>query len=317
MKLFKSYRPRPSLSRFKFKPRSVFQRKEALWKKKTTAPKQRAHHESIRLSPAGRKAGRGLQKIGKHWLNKPPIVRRGEREICNPATAEGRAEYKYRTMLLWLRQEGWCCFHEYDFCPGRLKLSEATMEHEKKRTRAGQDDRLYYLDDAGKEIPLNGAAHLNCNKIAGSRKLPIWHGNVIFEKEKAASMNKDNIRKYLKPPTEGGAYTDQSLAALRAHCEDGKLSFRTCCCFVGFPTANHAYQPGIGIGELILQGVCIQHLRHARDLAGAQLAEHDFYYLGKTDEERCAALHPLILEEQERRVQSTTGILDERELIAQ
>lgn len=130
--------------------------------------------------------GRRISPIGKHWLNKPAAVVRGEREICNPATQEGREEYWYRTFLLWLRQEGWCCFREYGFCPGKLKLADATFEHENKRTKAQRDDRLSYFDAAGKEMPMNGAAHLECNQIAGSRRLPIWHGNVILEKEKAA-----------------------------------------------------------------------------------------------------------------------------------
>lgn len=117
----------------------------------------------------------------KHWLSKPAIVYRGEREICNPATDEGRAEYKWRTLLMWLRQDGWCCFHEYDFCPGRLHLWQATFEHEGKRTMARQDDRISFFDKAGKEQPLNGAAHAECNGIAGSRMLPIFHGFALFQ----------------------------------------------------------------------------------------------------------------------------------------
>lgn len=36
------------------------------------------------------------------------------------------------------------------------------------------------------------------------------------------------------------AYTDEKLAALLAHAEDGKLSWHSCCCLRGIPTANHA-----------------------------------------------------------------------------
>ena len=121
---------------------------------------------------------------GKHWLRKPAaIVFHDGREICNPVTDEGRAEYKWRTMLMWIRQDGWCCFHEYDFCPGRLKLRDATFEHERKRTRARQTDAISYFDKAGKEIPLNGAAHGECNRIVGSRKLPIFYGFALFQIE--------------------------------------------------------------------------------------------------------------------------------------
>ena len=133
--------------------------------------------------PAARKTR--IAPVGKHWLNKPAVVIRGEREICNPATDAGCAEYKYRTMLMWIRQDGWCCFHEYDFCSGRLKLRDATFEHERKRTKGQQDDRISYFDAAGKEQPLNGAAHGECNRIAGSKKLPIFHGtNCSYQKEK-------------------------------------------------------------------------------------------------------------------------------------
>jgi hypothetical protein len=115
---------------------------------------------------------------------------RGEREICNPATPEGMAEYKYRTMLMWVRQDGWCCFWEYDFCPGRLHLSEATFEHEEKRTKAQQDDRIAIFDAEGRFVRyLNGAAHWECNGIAGSRKLPIYHGsNAIIEERKIETV---------------------------------------------------------------------------------------------------------------------------------
>ncbi len=139
---------------------------------------------SSNLSPAATSKKRKSIHRGpaKHWLTKPAVVLRGDREICNPATDEGRAEYKYRTLLLWLRQDGWCCFHEYEFCPGRLKLRDATFEHERKRTKAQRTDALSYFDAAGKEIPLNGACHMECNRIVGSRKLPIWHGtNTSFQ----------------------------------------------------------------------------------------------------------------------------------------
>lgn len=128
---------------------------------------------------------KSIAPVGKHWLSKPAVVVRGEREICNPATVEGRAEYKYRTLLMFVRQDGWCCFHEYDFCPGRMHLSQATFEHEGKRTKGQQDDKISYFDAAGKEQPMNGAAHAECNGIAGSRKLPIYHGtNIAYQEEK-------------------------------------------------------------------------------------------------------------------------------------
>ena len=110
---------------------------------------------------------------GKSWLTKPAVVYRGEKEICNPATVEGRAEYKYRTMLLWLRQDAICCFKDYDFCPGMLHLAQATFQHQNLRGK-DKDERIW--DPKTKE-PLNGAAHGECNLIAGSRRLPIFHGS--------------------------------------------------------------------------------------------------------------------------------------------
>ena len=128
-----------------------------------------------------------MRRIGKHWLSKPAVIIRGEREICNPATPEGCAEYKWRVLLMWVRQEGWCCFREYDFCPGRLHLAEATMEHEDKRGGGKHDSRIAIFDDEGRFLqPYNGAAHGRCNSIAGSRRLPIWHGPFdLIEKESA------------------------------------------------------------------------------------------------------------------------------------
>ncbi len=34
-------------------------------------------------------------------------------------------------------------------------------------------------------------------------------------------------------------YTDEKLAALLAHAQDGKLAYVSCCCFIGIPTADH------------------------------------------------------------------------------
>lgn len=36
------------------------------------------------------------------------------------------------------------------------------------------------------------------------------------------------------------AYTDEKLAALLAHAEDGRLSHYSCCCLAGVPSATHA-----------------------------------------------------------------------------
>ena len=52
---------------------------------------------------------------------------------------------------------------------------------------------------------------------------------------------KQHIRAYLQT-----AYSDEKLCQLLAHAQSGKLSFFSCCCLVGIPSADHALQ---GLGE--------------------------------------------------------------------
>ena len=47
--------------------------------------------------------------------------------------------------------------------------------------------------------------------------------------------NEQTISNFLR--TE---YTDADLAAALAHAQDGKLSYYSCCCLRGIPSANHA-----------------------------------------------------------------------------
>lgn len=101
------------------------------------------------------------------------------------------------------------------------------------------------------------------------------------------------IAEFLKPPP-AGAYTDEKLAALLAHAEDGKLSFWSCCCFAGVPTANHALQ---GKAPHISENYKRFHSNNPRWLAmsGAYCA------LGSDDSEMRAKLIPLIKFEMARR----------------
>lgn len=115
---------------------------------------------------------RGSRRFGKHWENKPAVAMRGEREICNPATAEGCAEYRWRILLMWVRQNGRCCD-----CLQPLRLADATFEHENLRGK-DRDDRIAIFDSDGRFIKhLNGAAHSWCNVKRGSRRTEIYHGN--------------------------------------------------------------------------------------------------------------------------------------------
>lgn len=45
---------------------------------------------------------------------------------------------------------------------------------------------------------------------------------------------KQDIRAFMR-----AHYTDERLAQLLAHAEDGKLSYNSCCCFIGVCTADH------------------------------------------------------------------------------
>ena len=107
----------------------------------------------------------------KQVLPPPDAVRvyRSGREVCNRMTAEGAREYKRRIKVMWERQNGICClFGHISECPGPLSLKEATFEHEDGRGNGGgnRDDRI---EVNGKWR--NGAAHLGCNGIKGSRRI--------------------------------------------------------------------------------------------------------------------------------------------------
>lgn len=121
-----------------------------------------------------------------------------------------------------------------------------------------------------------------------------------------------NIQKWLETLPE------VNLAALRAHCEDGKLSFSSCSCLIGSRTAQHALGT---IGEYCEEDTV--HLEVARSMPYGLNAEAEFDALGNpgdgitppSDDLRRERLMPLIVAEQERRAQSTTGILDAEEVV--
>lgn len=104
-----------------------------------------------------------------------------------------------------------------------------------------------------------------------------------------------NIVKFLA----SSAYSDESLAALLAHAQDGKLAYSSCCCFIGVSTANHSLRGNMSQIAAALQ----VHYGDARELPYALKAESEFCLLGKNDEERREAIIPLIIAEQERREQ--------------
>lgn len=116
------------------------------------------------------------------------------------------------------------------------------------------------------------------------------------------SVKTDNIVNFMRLH-----YSDENLAALLAHAEDGKLAYDSCCCFIGIPTANHAlkgertsangWSPGMWP-----DGTQANHhliVRHQWEFGDE--AESEFWALGHTDTERRNNLIPLIRAEILRR----------------
>lgn len=103
---------------------------------------------------------------------KEPVIKLDDgREICDTRTAEGKREYKRRVVSMWLRQHRLCCN-----CQKDLRMKDATFEHENGRGLGGskRDDRI---EADGK--PINGASHAVCNHERGSKRTPIWKGNLL------------------------------------------------------------------------------------------------------------------------------------------
>ena len=113
-------------------------------------------------------------------------------------------------------------------------------------------------------------------------------------KGKLTMTNEEIISGFLQT-----AYTDERLAMLLAHAEDGKLSFFSCCCVAGIPTAEHA-----------LRGRTDDWSEHGKtygDIPGGDVVSKAFNNLATSfafdrwDAERRSALIPLIHAEMQRR----------------
>jgi hypothetical protein len=108
------------------------------------------------------------------------------------------------------------------------------------------------------------------------------------------------IRQFLQT-----AYTDERLAWLLAHARNGKLAYRSCCCFVGVVTAPHALRTATKMFESVHP-----HYLSAKALAGAPQAERAYCALGylentsfsvPRDDLRRRRLIPMVLTEMRRR----------------
>lgn len=111
-----------------------------------------------------------------------------------------------------------------------------------------------------------------------------------------------NIRKFLQVN-----YSDEKLAALLAHAQDGRLSFSSCCCLIGVATADHALR-GHWHQQQGMQACDQPHYKKAINLDFAFLAESEFKHMTDgdiydpaSDEQRRQRIIPIILEEMKRR----------------
>jgi hypothetical protein len=106
-------------------------------------------------------------------------------------------------------------------------------------------------------------------------------------------MKTENIVKFLQT-----AYSDEKLAALLAHAQDGKLAFCSCCCFIGVADSIHALQ-GHGLRADVFENH--PQRKAFRSTIVGKAAEFEFHGIGQNDAERRERLIPLILAEMERR----------------
>lgn len=99
-------------------------------------------------------------------------------------------------------------------------------------------------------------------------------------------------------------YTDERLAMLRAHAEDGKLAFFSCCCFIGVATADHPLHgkhDGVPFGRHYRAAQALSDVQSAERAAGALWRTSGGPFLAYADQGFRARLLPLILWEQCRR----------------
>lgn len=126
----------------------------------------------------------------------------------------------------------------------------------------------------------------------------------------AIETHEQIIAEFLKPPDEGGAYTDERLAMLLAHAQDGKLSYYSCCCLRGVPSADHALK-GTFVGSVAVTAPTEHRSYLETETPTHRPADLAFHALSKVkgtaeeyrlgDLERCAKLIPLIEAEMRRR----------------
>jgi hypothetical protein len=107
--------------------------------------------------------------------------------------------------------------------------------------------------------------------------------------------NKRIIRNFLR-----ANYTDERLAMLLAHAQSGRLSYDSCCCLIGLPSASHALY---GRDEFCADRGAPNptHYGIVSDTYAGGLAESAFLRLGPDDATRCRRLIPIVKAEIRRR----------------
>lgn len=105
------------------------------------------------------------------------------------------------------------------------------------------------------------------------------------------------------------AYSDEHLTALLAHAEDGKLSYWSCCCFIGIPTAEHALRGRMNSFDASIE----PHYQYARLAAGAEEAEDEYIELDHPGGRGPERLIPIIRAEMARRESLATHNVTARE----
>lgn len=113
----------------------------------------------------------------KDQKKNPPVAVRifaDGREVCNLLIKAGKDLYMDRIRQMWERQDRRCCLEVLvKDCPGYLRISEATFDHDEGRGHGGghRDDRIEIPDGKGGMKKINGAAHPECNIAKGSVRL--------------------------------------------------------------------------------------------------------------------------------------------------
>lgn len=113
--------------------------------------------------------------------------------------------------------------------------------------------------------------------------------------------NLKRVKHYLRADLK--TWPTKDLCALLAHAQEGKLHFLSCCCYIGFRTADHAYKGFQAYRSH--EGNTWNHYKVAKRAPGAVYLEDCFLGLGiygsnaakVGDELRRARLIPMILKE--------------------